>query len=70
MVAYNIGHCATLTAQQHGLPRIYFSGNFVRAHPYTTQIIAWTVGYWSNRKIQVRWAPNMSYLSAVGYLQS
>tara|TARA_B110001452_G_scaffold26482_2_gene20767 strand:- start:638 stop:2086 length:1449 start_codon:yes stop_codon:yes gene_type:complete len=53
MVSNNIGHIATLSAQQCGLRHIVFGGSFIRDHPYTISTISSAVRFFSRGIVQV-----------------
>ena len=57
MVSNNIGHIATLSAQQCGLRHIVFGGSFIRDHPYTISTISSAVRFFSRGIVQVRALP-------------
>lgn len=72
MVSNNIGHIATLSAQQCGLRHIVFGGSFIRDHPYTISTISSAVRFFSRGIVQAR-APLMPgplLRCAPTYLQS
>lgn len=66
MVSYNIGQIAYLNARVHNLDRIYFGGNFIRNHPYTTADISFAVDFWSGGKMKALFLRHDGYLGAIG----
>ena len=46
-ISNDIGQIAFLSAQLHGLKKIYFGGYFIRGHPITMHTMTYAINYWS-----------------------
>lgn len=70
MVAYNIGHLASLAAKMHRVNHVYFGGNFIRDHPYIMDRISFGLKYWSADSITPLFLKHDGYFGALGALIS
>jgi len=66
MVSNNIGHIATLSAQQCGLRHIVFGGSFIRDHPYTISTISSAVRFFSRGIVQALFLKHDGFVGAIG----
>jgi type II pantothenate kinase len=66
MISYNISHIATMTAEKHGLKRIFFGGYFIRGHAYTMNTISFAVDYWSKGGLKAMFLQHEGFLGALG----
>ncbi|KAI8365627.1 pantothenate kinase [Choanephora cucurbitarum] len=66
MVSNNIGQIAYLNAQQHGIQRIYFGGNFIRGHPITMNSLSYAINFWSKGEMKALFLRHEGHLGATG----
>ena len=66
MVSNNIGHIATMCAQQAGLRHIVFGGSFIRDHPYTIATISSGVRFFSQGRVQPLFIQHDGFVGAIG----
>jgi type II pantothenate kinase len=66
MVTNNIGSLARMCAVNHGIDRVVFIGNFLRANQLSMKLLSFALDYWSKGAIKALFLEHEGYFGAVG----
>jgi bifunctional damage-control phosphatase, subfamily II, fusion protein len=68
MVSANISHIAVLSAQNHRINQILFTGNYSQYHPYLMDSLTFGVDFHSKEQLSSYFIENGGFSGAIGCL--
>lgn len=67
-ITNNIGSIARLCAQNEGIDKVVFVGNFLRVNILSMKLLAYAMNYWSKGQLKALFLRHEGYFGAVGAL--